>query len=287
MASQIQAESGYAPSGGAKLYYECAGAGPALVFVHAGVSDSRMWDPQFETLGRDYRVVRYDHRGFGKSELVEEPFSLRDDLASVLHHLGIGRAALVGCSMGGAAAIDFALENPETVSALVLIGSGVSGLNDPAALSETARRFWSQGMELVRKGDIAGACELEAKYWIDGPLRDPSRIDAAYRTRARELHRANFSVDRMQRLMKHERPVSPPAIGRLGEIKAPTLIAIGDSDGEDLLKLAERMNAEIRGSKRITICNAAHLPSLEHPGEFNSILDAFLAEALGTPERAR
>jgi pimeloyl-ACP methyl ester carboxylesterase len=280
-------QTGYAPAGGAKLYFECAGAGAPLVFLHAGVSDSRMWDPQFDAFKDSYRVVRYDHRGFGKSALAEEPFSLAEDLLSVLRHLEIKRAVLVGCSMGGAAAIDFALEHPEMVSALVLVGSGVSGLNDPAALSETAKRFWTQGMELMRNGDIDGACELEAKYWIDGPLRDPQRIDPVYRKRARELHRANFSVDRMQRLMKHERPVSPPAIERLGEIKAPTLVVIGDSDAEDLTKLADRMSAEIPGARRMTIKNAAHLPTLEHPAEFNSILRGFLAAAERTAGRLR
>jgi pimeloyl-ACP methyl ester carboxylesterase len=272
-----EVQNGYTPSGGAKIYFECAGLGAPLVFLHAGVSDSRMWDPQFDTFKEDFRVVRYDHRGFGKTAFVEEPFALRDDLLSVLRYLAIERAALVGCSMGGAAAIDFTLEHPEMVSALVLVGSGVSGLNDPALIPEEAKRVWSQAMELMRKGDLDGMRELEAKYWIDGPFRDPARIDPVYRNRARELHRENFSTERMQQMQRHDRPLSPPASGRLGEIKAPTLILIGDSDADDLVKLAERMSAEIRGAKKITIRNAAHLPSLEHPDEFNSILRGFLA----------
>jgi pimeloyl-ACP methyl ester carboxylesterase len=276
MAQSTGARTGYAPSGGARIYFECAGSGAPLVFLHAGVSDSRMWDPQFDTFKKTRRVVRYDHRGFGKSAWVQEPYSFRDDLLSVLHHLGIERAALVGCSMGGAAAIDFTLEHPEIVTALVLVGTGVSGLNDPAVLSEEAKRVWTQWMELMRRGDLDGVRELEAKYWLDGPLRDPALIDPRYRERARQLHRDNFSIERMSR---QERPLSSPAIGRLGEIKAPTLILIGDSDADDLAKLADRMSAEIPGAKRITIKNAAHLPSLEHPDEFNSILRDFLAGA--------
>jgi 3-oxoadipate enol-lactonase len=272
-------QTGYAPSGGARIYFECAGSGAPLVFLHAGVSDSRMWDPQFDVFKETRRVVRYDHRSFGKSAWVEEPFALGDDLLAVLRHLGIERAALVGCSMGGSAAIDFTLEHPEMVGALVLVGSGVSGPNDPELLSAEAKRVWSQAMELTRKGDIDGVRELEAKYWLDGPLRDPARIDPVYRNRARELHRDNFSIERMQQMPRHERLISPPASGRLGEIKAPTLILIGDSDAEDLAKLADRMSAEIRGAKRMTIKNAAHLPSLEHPDEFNSILRDFLIGA--------
>src|SRR5260370_28176638 len=81
--------SGHAPSGTAKIYYEASGAGPDLVFVHAGVSDSRMWEPQFDAFASRFRVVRYDHRGFGKSKMPDEPYTLRDDLLNVIRHLGI------------------------------------------------------------------------------------------------------------------------------------------------------------------------------------------------------
>lgn len=276
MAQKSASTEGFAQSGGARIYYESTGSGPALVFVHAGVSDSRMWDPQIAEFAPYYRVIRYDLRGFGKSAFVAEPFSYRDDLLSVLRHLGIARAAIVGCSMGGATAIDFALEHPEMVTALVLVGSGVSGLNDPKELSPDAIKSWTEGMRLIEKGDLDGARELEARYWIDGPRRDPAQVDPAYRSRARELHRENFSIERMAR---QEKPIDPPAIGRLGEIGAPTLLMIGECDSEDLLKLAPRMQAEIRGAKMVTIKNAAHLPSLEHPDEFNSVLREFLSSA--------
>ncbi len=94
--------TGYAPSNAAKLYFETRGEGPALVFIHAGVSDHRMWDPQVEVFASRFKVIRYDLRGFGKSTMPEESFALRDDLFAVLRHLGIGKAALIGCSMGGA-----------------------------------------------------------------------------------------------------------------------------------------------------------------------------------------
>ena len=100
-----------------------------------------MWDPQIEAFASRFKVVRYDLRGFGKSSMPEESFALRDDLLAVLKHLGIGKAALVGCSMGGATAIDFTLEHPEMVTALVPVGAGVSGWNDwsPQSVSLFAR----------------------------------------------------------------------------------------------------------------------------------------------------
>lgn len=265
--------AGYAPSGTAKIYFETAGAGPDLVFVHAGVSDSRMWDPQFEAFAGKFRVTRYDHRGFGKSKMPDEPYALRDDLLAVIRHVGIAKAALVGCSMGGATVVDFALEHPQMVTALALVGAGVSGLNDPKELSADTLKYWAEFLTLVRAGDVERACEMDAKHWLDGPSRDWTKIDPAYRTRARQLHRENFSIDRFAH---PEQPLKPPAIGRLREIAAPTLVAIGDNDEKDLIKLADRLAAEIPNATLVTIANAAHLPSLEHPGQFNEILGRFL-----------
>lgn len=273
MPPRTELTSGYAPSGTAKIYFETAGAGPDLVFVHAGVTDSRMWEPQFEAFPGRFRVARYDHRGFGKSKMPDEPYTLRDDLLSVVRHLGIAKATFVGCSMGGATVVDFALEHREMVTALVLVGSGVSGLNDPKELSADTLKHFTEFFTLIRDKDVEGAREMDAKYWIDGPSRDPSQIDLAYRTRARQLHRENFSIDRFAH---QEQPLNPPAIGRLREITAPTLVVIGDNDSPDLVKLADRLAGEIPNASLVTIKNAAHLPSQEHPTQFNGLLDNFL-----------
>ena len=275
MPPHAEITSGYATSGAAKIYFETAGEGPDLVFVHAGVSDSRMWEPQFDVFANRFRVVRYDHRGFGKSRILDEPFTYRDDLLSVVRYVGIAKATFVGCSMGGAAVVDFALEHPEVVNALVLVGSGVSGLNDPKELSADAIKHWTAFLTLVRDRDIEGAREMEAKYWIDGPLRDSTQVDPIYRTRARQLHRENFKIESFAH---QENPLQPPAIDRLREIAAPTLIVIGDHDEEGLVKLAGRLASDIPNASLITIKNAAHLPSLEHPDQFNEILSNFLTQ---------
>jgi pimeloyl-ACP methyl ester carboxylesterase len=266
-------KSGYATSGAANLYFETAGNGPALVFLHAGVADSRMWEPQFDAFASKHLVVRYDHRSFGRSSMPEGPYALRDDLLSVLRHLGIAEATLVGCSMGGATAIDFTLEHPEMVNALALVGTGVSGLNDSSQLSDDTLKHWKEYLSAVRDGDVERAREIDAKYWIDGPSREASRVDPAYRERARQLHRENFS---MQRFATPEQPIKPAAIDRLGEIKVPTLVVVGDEDEPDLVKLADRLSKEIPNARKVLIENAAHLPSLEHPELFNQILGEFL-----------
>ena len=268
-------ESGYAPSDGAKIYFESAGAGPTVVFIHAGVSDRRMWDPQFDFFAKKFRVVRYDLRGFGKSEMPDLPYSNRADLGNVLLHLEIEKAVLIGCSMGGGAAIDFTLEHPERVTALLPVGAGVSGWN---GWSDEAIRQWTELLRLAKEGEVERVREMEAAVWFDGPARDPSRIDPAYRQRAQEIHTDNFSLTRFEH---PEEMLKPPAIGRLGEIRCPTLVLVGDSDTPDLIKLATRLANEIPGARLATIANAAHLPSLEHPEEFNAIVNDFL---LSNPE---
>ena len=271
MATQFKPTSGYAPSGDGKIYFETAGSGRALVFIHAGVSDRRMWDPQFETFARDFQVIRFDLRGFGKSAIPPGPYSNRDDLRSVLAFLGVAKAALVGCSMGGTTAIDFALEHPEAASALVPVGAGVSGSKDWSP--QTIKHF-GEMMRLVQDRDLEGARERDARFWINGPARDSSKIDSAYRDRATQLHRENFSIERFA--MPPEQELVPPAIGRLGEIRCPTMVVVGDSDADDLLKLSHRLASDIPGARHVTIENAAHLPSLEHPDQFNAILRDFL-----------
>jgi pimeloyl-ACP methyl ester carboxylesterase len=266
--------SGYVASDGADIYFESAGSGPALVFIHAGVADRRMWDAQFETFAPRFRVVRYDHRGFGKSAMPDGSYALRRDLQSVLVHLGIEKAALVGCSMGGATAIDYTLEHPERVTALVAVGSGVSGWSE---WTDEAIRYWTEFMRLAKSGEVDRAREMDAHLWIDG-TREPSNVDPVYRARALELHRENFTFDRLQH---PEEEMKPPAIGRLGEIKCPTMVVIGDSDTPELVRLANRIANGIPGAHHVTIENAAHLPSLEHPEEFNRLLMDFLKPIFG------
>ncbi len=269
--SPSTAATGHASSNGAKLYFETRGDGPALVFIHAGVSDHRMWDPQVEVFASRFKVICFDLRGFGKSTMPEESFALRDDLLAVLTHLGVSKAALVGCSMGGATAIDFTLEHPEMVTALVPIGAGVSGWSD---WSPESANLFTKMTDMVKRGDTTGVFELSAPYWIDGPSREASRVDPIYRERAFQLYKENFSLQFFQRA---ETALNPAALQRLKEIACPTMVVIGECDSQDLRRVADHLANEIRGAKLATIESAAHLPSLEHPEEFNSILEDFLA----------
>src|SRR3712207_8911911 len=118
---------GFADVNGARLHYEIVGEGDPLVLVHAGIADGRMWEGQLGAFAHRNRVIRYDMRGFGRSAMVEGPYAHHEDLRALLDYLGIERALLVGCSMGGKTIIDFALQHPGRAGALVLAGSSVSG----------------------------------------------------------------------------------------------------------------------------------------------------------------
>ena len=129
MSNTTHVETGFAELNGTTLYYEVAGAGHPFVLVHGHLLDRSSWDEQFAVFAQRYRVIRYDQRGFGDSGLITkgEPYSDRQDLYELMKFLGIESAYLMGVSGGGALAIDFTLEHPEMVDALIPVTAGVSG----------------------------------------------------------------------------------------------------------------------------------------------------------------
>lgn len=150
----LQTKSGFVNSGNARLYYETAGQGIPFVMIHAGVADSRQWNNEFEVFAWNYQVIRHDMRGYGKSEPVEGDFNHMDDLVAVLNALGMQEPlVLMGCSMGGGIAMDFALTHPSRVRALIMVGSGPSGLEldvtAPAKFVDVEKAFDAGDLDLV------------------------------------------------------------------------------------------------------------------------------------------
>lgn len=265
-------DAGIAGVNGARLHYEVAGEGPALVFLHAGIADSRMWDGQFDVFARRFRAVRYDARGYGRSDFPPGPFARQEDLRGLLVHLGIARAALVGCSMGGATAIDFALMHPEMVSALVLVASGLGGYR----WSDAIAAYDAEEAAALERGDLDAVVEINLRFWVDGPRRSPEQVDPAVRAAVRSMLRdASTSTDgQPQRL-------EPPAIERLAEIRAPTLVVTGAEDVPDIEAIAELLTGGISGARKATIAGAAHLPNMEQAAAFNRIVLDFLGDPSG------
>jgi pimeloyl-ACP methyl ester carboxylesterase len=270
-------ETGFAEINGAQIYYEIAGAGQPVVFVHAGIADRRMWDSQFEAFAERYRVLRYDHRGLGKSSMPPGPFALRDDLYALMRHFDLTPAVLIGCSMGGSVTLDCVLEHPEVARALVLVGAGVSG--NTLEPGDEMKRLWEQVDELAGKGDLDGANEIELRMWMDGVRRTPDQVDPAVRALVREMNLASFTRD-AEHQQGQSQPLEPPAFGRLSEVRAPTLVIVGSDDQPLIVQTADILASQIPGARKVVMEGLAHVPNMERPAEFNHITLDFLAEAL-------
>lgn len=258
----------------AELYREVAGEGPPVVLVHAGICDSRMWDPQWETFPRAHRVVRYDLRGFGRSPLGPGRYSPPADLIALLDELALGPVTLVGASMGGGVSLQVAVARPELVSALVLVGSGVRGHD----WSDYVTRAWAEEEAAFERGDLDSAVEVNLRTWVDGPRRSPDEVDPEIRRQVGEMQRRALELYVEGGADAQEEALVLDIGDRLGEISVPTLVLVGELDVPDIHLLADRLEREIPGARRATIEGAAHVPSMERPDEFDRLVLGFLDE---------
>lgn len=267
MVEHSDIQTGIADINGGKLYYEMAGDGPVLVLAHAGVADRRMWDDQFLVFAQDYRVIRFDFWGFGKSTIDDPIFFLHEDLYQLLKFLQIDRAHLLGCSLGGRVIIDLALTHPEMVSSLVVVGSGLSGYRFEG---EALMHFVEQIIAARELGDDEKEIELKLQFWVDGRERTSDQVSPHVRERARQM------LSGRAENKGEGRHLEPHALGRLHEINVPTLVIIGDRDEANVTTIADVLASNIQSAQKVVIPNTAHLPNMEKPEEFNQIVSKFL-----------
>jgi len=257
---------------GARHFVDAQGDGPELVFLHAGIADSRMWDGVFADFASDHRAVRYDMRGYGQTELNSTPFSYVDDLKGLFEQLEIESAVLIGCSFGSQMAVDYAIEHPECVDALVLTAPVVRGWD----WSEEVRNFGAREDELLDAGDIDGAVELNIETWVIGQNRERADVDERLIARVGEMQKRAFEVQ----LAVPDAEVNFPewlAIDNLHEVDAPTLIVSGVHDIGDIHQIVTELDVNISGSKHISLMNTAHMIPLERPDAFVSYVRKFLS----------
>jgi pimeloyl-ACP methyl ester carboxylesterase len=188
--------TGQANINGASLYYEMTGAGSPVVLLHGLDVDHRMWDEQVAPLAHAHTVVRYDLRGSGRSTAAGERGSHAEDLRALLDHLELVGVSLLGFSLGGGAAVDFAVSYPNAVRALILVYPSIEG----------------------------------------------------------------------------------PATARLGDVTAPTLVAVGELDTQDAREMASTLEAGIPDAWKVMIPGAGRTVNVDDPKRFNEIVMAFLAE---------
>jgi pimeloyl-ACP methyl ester carboxylesterase len=267
-------KSGFINVDGAQIYYENAGSGIPFVMVHAGVADSRQWNNEFEHFAQNHQVIRYDMRGYGKSEPVEGEFSHMGDLVAVLDSLDIQEPAiLMGCSMGGGLAMDFALTHPSHVKALIMVGSGPSGLEldlpEPAKFADVEKAYEAGDMDLV--------AELETQVWFDGTGRTSEQTDPEMRKLAYEMNRIALGHETKE-LGKRLPNTETPAFDRLNDINVPVLVIVGSQDIPYILAAADYMVEKLPMAEKVMIEDAAHLPNMDHPQKFREVIEAFLKE---------
>lgn len=267
----VTQQTGFADINGAKIYYEVSGEGHPLLMVHAGIAHNAMWDEQVEFFAKNYKVVRFDMRGFGQSLPVPDDYQRHEDIRALLDFLGIEHTYLMGCSMGGGACMNFALEYPQRADALIMVGSGPAGFSydewTPSPIDEEMDTAY-------QNEDWERLNELSMQLFIDGTGRTPDQVNQALR---KEVYDMNMIALNQSSLLGKEIPIETLAAERLGELDLPVLIVIGDLDEEYIMKASDFMMENIAGAQKIVMQGTAHLPNMEFPNEFNAHVQKFLA----------
>jgi pimeloyl-ACP methyl ester carboxylesterase len=259
---------GFAPVAGTRLYYEARGTGPALVFIHGGQLDSRMWDEQFELCAQRFTAIRYDVRGYGGSVQPDHLYSDAEDLAGLMTYLGVQKAHLVGLSLGGRIAVDFAVAHPARVNSLTLVGPGISGFQPPDSAEEDLR-MWS----IVKAARDEGP-EQATTLWLKDPFMAPAMDHPRLVPLLRRLARENAHCWLNNPILQSS--PRPLAATRLQEIKVPTLLILGDRDVPQIKATIEILEKGIKGSTKVVIKGAGHMVNLEQPEKFNESLLGFV-----------
>ncbi len=261
-------------AGGARLHVQHGGAsGVPVLFLHAGVCDSRMWRETMRLLAPTHHVAAFDRRGFGLTQSPDEPFDAISDTLSVMEGLGMERAVLVGCSMGGMVALDVSVTHPARVAGLVLINAAVSGVAKPDDSAHRPVALMAAMEEASRAGDIARLNELEAQLWLDGPFEKPGRVGGAARALFLDMNGRAL----VHPPLRHERP-PPGAYPHLGGLKMPALVVTSPLDLWVKHRISEMIAAAIPGAELKQIPGTAHLPSLEAPDRLHLMIENFLSK---------
>jgi 3-oxoadipate enol-lactonase len=249
---------------GARLWVEQEGEGPAVLFVHGGLGDSRLWAPEAHALAARFQTIRYDLRLWGRSESPAMAFSAVDDLIGVLDALGVERAALVGLSLGGGLALDAALAHPDRVWAIAHIAGGVTGMPVSPYTEEQEAEFDAA----VARGDLEAAAAIDFAVWA--PLGTDDEL--------RELWRSTPDALGVPDGTELRRP--EPAHDRLDQIAVPTLVVRAAHDPPELREVGAHVARQIPGARLVEI-DSDHYLTLREPGLLTQLLEDFLVEAAG------
>lgn len=256
---------------GTPYAYDEAGEGSALLLLHAGIADRRMWDDAWPMLSAGHRAIRLDLRGYGDTPLPDGTFNWTADAAALLEALGVARAHVVGISMGAGIALDLALGRPDLVERLVLVAPGLSGWDYAPEMD----RFDEEERAAVERGDLDAASWLNVRFWVDGPQRSESVVDATIRERVFAMQKLAYEVDNPTAELEW---LVPDRGDRLGEVRARTLVVAGELDQPDFVTIGRHIADRIPDARYEVMPGVAHLPPMEAPEAFSRLVLDFLGE---------
>lgn len=272
--TEAQGISGYVDIDQTRLYYETAGSGIPLLLVHAGVADCEQWDNEFLGFSQHFQVIRYDMRGYGKSDPVSGPFSHLSDLERVIAELDLAPPLiLMGCSLGGVLSMDYALEHPDMIRALIMIGPGSCGFE----LDNCTQELFSEAKQAFEEGDLNRLAEIETQMWFDCIHAEPDQVDQSMRA---FLYEMNRSVLAREAQVADQIPdeKGKESLTKMAQASFPVLIVVGSKDLPYMHAAADFLTDSIRSARKEIIDDAAHLPNLDQPHVFQEVVGNFLDE---------
>jgi len=253
---------------GGQIYYQTCGKGPqAIVLIHDGVINSASFDDMWPLLCRDFRVVRYDRRGYGRSPAAKALYSPQEDLAAVMRAAQMDHASLVGFSFGGGLAVSYAIRHPEQVDRLIISGAALNGFQQTKHFRDHVTRIM---LPMIVGNFDAVVANAAKSGWVMAPGHDAAKAEALAILKA--------SPHDLSHQMHDPIRAWPSDLPRMGQIKTPTLILIGDHDIADNQAESGAAQALIPGSRRIVIDDAGHLTQLEHPKEIAELIADFVRQ---------
>jgi pimeloyl-ACP methyl ester carboxylesterase len=249
---------------GARLWYDEAGSGPAVLLLHGGLGDSGLWEPVVPLLAERFRTIRMDLRFFGRSTGPAAPWSWQDDAIGVLDELGIERAAVVGLSLGGKLALDIALAHPDRLWAVAGVAPGLGGHDMHAYSEEQESRYEAA----EAKGDLASAMEIDFEVWA--PLGADEEI--------RELWQATPEANGVPPDLEPLPPSGAPAKDRLGELVVPVLVVTAAHDPAGMREIGPLVASAAPDARHVEL-ESDHYVTLREPELLSGVLLEFLSAA--------
>jgi pimeloyl-ACP methyl ester carboxylesterase len=262
--------SGYIPFAGSKIYYETTGKGQPVLLLHGGFLNLHMWDQQIADLSKNYQVIACDLRGHGNTIDDTTDYLMSEGIKALLDTLHVKQAAVIGLSLGGACALDFAISHPDQVNKLILLGPGV--YKGPANYAEdTVDLKYDSLMHdaLEKKKDTNLVAEYFIRCWFDGPRRTPQQTDTVQRAKALAMAIKTMKEHQWKYWPKFQ---DTPTLSRVGELKMPVRVIIGSLDNRVIRIIADSLQAKIKDIQVTTVDGTAHMPNMEKPAIVNGLI---------------